>query len=187
MSAPRGRPSNEHLTERLLAQTRHLLAETGYEGTRLDAIAQAAETSKQALYRRWPDKLTLVRQALLHGLDRLQPPPPQRTNAASDLHRLMVFYEQDLFASDTGRAVLQVRSVVQLRSVPDRLNDEMTFAFRQALVGTMFEPDMETRIALLSALLWHRAERGRTSPLDTALYMVLGLSAPPAEDPFLAP
>jgi AcrR family transcriptional regulator len=41
-----------------------MLAEVGYEGLTIEAVAQAAGVSKNAIYRRWPDKVTMVLDAI---------------------------------------------------------------------------------------------------------------------------
>lgn len=44
----------------ILGATLELLAETGYEALRLDAVASRAKASKATLYRHWPGKAELV-------------------------------------------------------------------------------------------------------------------------------
>jgi AcrR family transcriptional regulator len=53
-----------------------MLAEVGYEGITIEAVAQRAGVSKNAIYRRWPDKLAMVLDTLEglapakdHGVD----------------------------------------------------------------------------------------------------------------------
>jgi AcrR family transcriptional regulator len=48
----------------VLRATVELLAETGYPGLLVAAIAQRAGTSKPAIYRRWPSKAHLVHEAV---------------------------------------------------------------------------------------------------------------------------
>ena len=48
----------------VLRATVELLAETGYPGLLVSAIAERADTSKPAIYRRWPSKSHLVREAV---------------------------------------------------------------------------------------------------------------------------
>ncbi|ETZ58985.1 bacterial regulatory s, tetR family protein [Mycobacterium sp. MAC_080597_8934] len=48
----------------MLRATVELLAETGYPGLLVSAIAQRAGTSKPAIYRRWPSKAHLVHEAV---------------------------------------------------------------------------------------------------------------------------
>jgi len=48
----------------ILGATLELLAETGYEALRLDAVASRAKASKATLYRHWPGKAELVVDAV---------------------------------------------------------------------------------------------------------------------------
>ena len=48
----------------ILGATLDVLAETGYEGLRLDAVAARAKASKATLYRHWPGKAELVVDAV---------------------------------------------------------------------------------------------------------------------------
>lgn len=50
--------------EAILNATLDLLAETGYEALRLDAVASRAKASKATLYRHWPGKAELVVDAV---------------------------------------------------------------------------------------------------------------------------
>ncbi|WP_141631619.1 helix-turn-helix domain-containing protein, partial [Mycobacterium avium] len=49
-----GRPRDPRIDAAVLRATVELLAETGYPGLLVSAIAQRAGTSKPAIYRRWP-------------------------------------------------------------------------------------------------------------------------------------
>lgn len=177
----KGRPVSNDLTAAILGVTLERLAAHGFGNTRLDDIARAARTSKQALYRRWPDKRTLITAAVTKALAGLAPPPPERANAAADLYRLMTHYERDVLDRPPGKALKQLRATDGFEPVVRGFEDEMRFAFRQVLVATPFEADMETRITLLIALLWHRAENApeKREPIDQALFLVLGLAPAP--------
>jgi AcrR family transcriptional regulator len=59
-----GRPRDPRIDAAVLRATVELLAETGYAGLLVAAIAQRAGTSKPAIYRRWPSKAHLVHEAV---------------------------------------------------------------------------------------------------------------------------
>src|SRR5580692_6587401 len=59
-----GRPRDPRIDGAVLRATVELLAETGYPGLLVSAIAQRARTSKPAIYRRWPSKAHLVHEAV---------------------------------------------------------------------------------------------------------------------------
>src|ERR1700758_824777 len=59
-----GRPRDPRIDGAVLRATVELLAETGYPGLLVSAIAERAGTSKPAIYRRWPSKAHLVHDAV---------------------------------------------------------------------------------------------------------------------------
>jgi AcrR family transcriptional regulator len=59
-----GRPRDPRIDAAVLRATVELLAETGYPGLSVSAIAERAGTSKPAIYRRWPSKAHLVHEAV---------------------------------------------------------------------------------------------------------------------------
>ncbi|MBN9326823.1 MAG: hypothetical protein BGO38_05270 [Cellulomonas sp. 73-145] len=67
VQAPRrpGRRRDDSRDDAILEATRHLLAERGYEGTTMDAVAERACAGKATVYRRWPSKVQLVVDSLL--------------------------------------------------------------------------------------------------------------------------
>lgn len=64
MTVGRGRPRDEDLDARILAVTLSLLAQNGYAGLSMVAVAEDAETTRQAIYRRWPSKADLATAAI---------------------------------------------------------------------------------------------------------------------------
>ena len=60
----RGRPRDEEADTAILDATLALLAEEGYVGLRIEAVAVRAGVAKTTIYRRWPDKLSLAIAAL---------------------------------------------------------------------------------------------------------------------------
>ncbi|MCV7145237.1 TetR/AcrR family transcriptional regulator [Mycobacterium riyadhense] len=59
-----GRPRDPRIDGAVLRATVELLAETGYPGLSVAAIAERAGTSKPAIYRRWPSKAHVVHEAV---------------------------------------------------------------------------------------------------------------------------
>lgn len=64
MTTEIGRPRDKRIDSAVLRATVELLAETGYADLSVDAIARRANTSKPAIYRRWPGKAHLVHEAV---------------------------------------------------------------------------------------------------------------------------
>jgi len=59
-----GRPRDPSIDGRVLEIARRQLAELGYEGLSLTAVADEAGTTRPALYRRWPGKAELATAAI---------------------------------------------------------------------------------------------------------------------------
>lgn len=62
--AGRGRRRDASIDARILSAARRQLACLGYEAMSLASVAEEAGTTRQALYRRWPDKAQLAAQAV---------------------------------------------------------------------------------------------------------------------------
>lgn len=59
-----GRPRNPQLDERILAVTRQVLAERGYQGLSIDTVARAAGTTRPSVYLRFAGKEDLATSAV---------------------------------------------------------------------------------------------------------------------------
>lgn len=62
--APLGRPRDPAVDDAALAAAVRLIVEQGYSGLTMERIAEHAGVSKAALYRRWPNKVELVVDAI---------------------------------------------------------------------------------------------------------------------------
>jgi AcrR family transcriptional regulator len=76
-----GRPRDGSIDQRALAAARDLLIEAGYAGTTVQAVARQAGVHASAIYRRWPSRLDLVRDAAFADF------PPGRVRPTGDLRR----------------------------------------------------------------------------------------------------
>ncbi|MGX9923154.1 TetR/AcrR family transcriptional regulator [Streptomyces sp. NPDC002248] len=65
------------------------LTARGYAGFTMDAVVRRAGTSPPVLYRRWPDRDTLVRAAVTHVLERSHIDVPDTGSLRGDLLTLM--------------------------------------------------------------------------------------------------
>ena len=70
---PHGRPRSARADAAILAATRELLAEQGWDRLSLGEVAARAGVAKSTLYRRWPGKAGLVVDAMAEVFDTLQP------------------------------------------------------------------------------------------------------------------
>lgn len=60
-----GRKRDHSLDTRILEATICILADVGFDSMTMDMVAASAKTGKATLYRRWPSKAELVRDALI--------------------------------------------------------------------------------------------------------------------------
>ena len=67
----RGRRRDDTIDARVLGVTNRHLAERGFAGVSIAAVADEAGTTRQALYRRWPTKGQLVADAIRSGGDQV--------------------------------------------------------------------------------------------------------------------
>jgi AcrR family transcriptional regulator len=65
----RGRARDPGIDARVLAAAHRYLSAVGYEAMSVAAVAHEAGTTRQALYRRWPDKVSLAADALQAAAD----------------------------------------------------------------------------------------------------------------------
>lgn len=75
------------MDEAILSATRELLAESGYAGLTMDAVAERARIGKAAIYRRHATKQEMVFSAAVHGVD--LPDPPDTGSLHGDLVALI--------------------------------------------------------------------------------------------------
>lgn len=65
------------------------LTEKGYNGLTFDAVAERAHTSRPVIYRRWPDRESLVLAAIRHHYDAEPIDVPDTGTLAGDLRELL--------------------------------------------------------------------------------------------------
>ena len=66
-----GRPRDPSIDERVVAATRELLAELGWDAMSVRGIAERSGVSRAAIHRRWPSKAHLVLDAVLGAVPAL--------------------------------------------------------------------------------------------------------------------
>lgn len=104
---PTARPGgrNARVRSQILAATTELVARNGVAGLRYEEIAELAGVNKNSVYRNWPDRAELVRDALLQYAEDSAPLRDSGNLRRDLVDFLMVFSER--LSSSTGRALLQ--------------------------------------------------------------------------------
>ncbi len=159
------RRHGDELDAAIRAAVLGLLAEHGPSGVTMEAVAAAAATSKPVLYRRWPDRGSLLRDTLL------------RIATTAIPHEDTGSYRSDMLAILRGWAALFTgpESPVLRAAVAAAAHDpELTAAFQQDVIGWRkkemaallargiergdVRPDVPVEIAreLGQSVLWHR-------------------------------
>lgn len=83
------RRRGEELERAILAAAWDQLLERGYGNFTIDAVAEAAGTSRSVLYRRWPDRDALIAATLAHGFQSSRTQPPDTGTLRGDLLELL--------------------------------------------------------------------------------------------------
>ncbi|WP_396890969.1 TetR/AcrR family transcriptional regulator [Mycobacterium sp. Z3061] len=126
----------------LLAVTLQLLAEHGYDGLTVDAVANTARASKATVYRRWPSKAELVLAAFIEGVCQVAV-APNTGSLRGDLVKIgETICEHAAQQSSTIRAVL-----VEVSRHP-------------ALADAMQHQFLDQRKALIQDVLRQAVDRG---------------------------
>jgi AcrR family transcriptional regulator len=163
MNAPaqarRGRPLDPAVGEAVLAATRELLSERGYDGLRVDDVAERAHAGLGALYRRWPTKRALV-LAALSSLAEHGEPSPRSGDPRDDLLAILEEIATAIASPDAraiaslllgsdpelAAALREAKLIPQLTRLRERL---------RAAIGDV--ADLDLRVELGPALIAFRA------------------------------
>jgi AcrR family transcriptional regulator len=99
-------PRGDKFVQRVLEIALKRLAEVGFERLSIPDIAELAAVNKTSIYRRWPSKVELVRDALAIPMGHANHPPDTGTLRGDliALARALAAFMQ----SPTGRALIQI-------------------------------------------------------------------------------
>jgi AcrR family transcriptional regulator len=141
---PVGRPRDPQVDAAVHEATAAMLAEVGYQGITIEAIAQTAGVSKNAIYRRWPDKVALV-LGTLANLTQVSSHSVDTGDIRADM-TTMLRAMSDALGSVDGRLATSLASDISR-------HPELAEAFHTQLV--------EPRRTLLAARLRRAVEAGQ--------------------------
>ncbi|WP_020658231.1 TetR/AcrR family transcriptional regulator [Amycolatopsis benzoatilytica] len=79
------------------------LAESGYAGLSMEAIARRAGVGKAALYRRWPSKLEMITELVRQSVERTLPVVPDTGSLRSDLREYLATLRGQLSGPTVNR------------------------------------------------------------------------------------
>jgi len=160
----RGRPPSPAVDERILDTALDMLAENGYAGLRLDALATRAGVAKTTILRRWPSKATVAAAAVerlaLQTID-----IPESGNLREDLHTLLT---SAVTAFTHGRGSFVPRLIresghhPEIANLLDTVIHTRRLAYRRVLGRAIarheLDPDVdqELLIDLLVGPIWTR-------------------------------
>lgn len=129
------RRRGEELERAILAAAWDRLLELGYGNFTIDAVAEAAGTSRSVLYRRWPDRDALIAATLAYGLQNSRAEVPDTGTLRGDIIEV-------LRRASTARAQLVPLMSVLMGSYFSA--DGVTFAgLRQQLIGERSNGSMD--------------------------------------------
>jgi len=169
-----GRARDPGIDARVLAVARRHLSNLGYEAMSLAAVAHEAGTTRQALYRRWPDKASLAADALLAVAE----PDPEAVSASplADLSAELADFQRGV--SRPGRLSL-VGTMLQDATAPEARAryQARVIAPRRARIRAILErarqlgmieagADLEVAVSLCTGSWYARALAGQAVPED---------------------
>jgi AcrR family transcriptional regulator len=97
----------------ILAATRELLTERGFDGLTIEAVAARAGVGKQTIYRWWPSRPALVADTLLEDADTILRPVAHTDDVAADVARWAGKLAATLTTS-WGSAMLRILTTASL-------------------------------------------------------------------------
>lgn len=95
-----GPQRNPDIDTAVLSAARELIAERGYYGASVDAIARRADVGRPTVYRRWPSKAHIVHDAVYPSVE----PAPFGTTDAAQKVAALVSGAYELFGTPAARA-----------------------------------------------------------------------------------
>ena len=192
-----GRARNPDIDVRVLAVASRHLSTLGYEAMSLAAVAHEAGTTRQALYRRWPDKASLAADALLAAAE--THPAAVSASPLADLGAELTDFQrgvslpgrlslvgtmlQDATAPE-ARARYQARVIAPRRA---RIRAILEHASQLGLIDA--DADLEVAVSLCTGSWYARALAGQPPPENWAartaalVWRSVGGIVPPADQP----
>jgi AcrR family transcriptional regulator len=193
----RGRARNPDIDARVLAVAARHLASHGYEAMSLAAVAQEAGTTRQALYRRWPDKASLAADALLAAAEaRAEARAEHESDPLADLTAELADFQRGVClpgrlslvgtmlqdgTAPAARARYQARVIAPRRA---RIRAILERARQRGMIDA--DADLEVAVTLGTGSWYARALAGEAVPENwparaaALVWRAVGGAVPPA-------
>ena len=192
-----GRARDPRIDARVLAVAGRHLSNLGYEAMSLAAVAHEAGTTRQALYRRWPDKASLAADALLAAAE--AHPEAASASPLADLSAELANFQRGV--SLPGRLSLvgtmlqdatapEARARYQARVVAPRRARIRAILERARQLGMIdADADLEVAVSLCTGSWYARALAGQPPPGNwpartaALVWRAVGGIVPPDDQP----
>ena len=192
-----GRARDPGIDARVLAVASRHLSNLGYEAMSLAAVAHEAGTTRQALYRRWPDKASLAADALLTVAEAY--PEAAAASPLADLSGKLADFQQGV--SLPGRLSLvgtmlqdatapEARARYQARVVAPRRARIRAILERARKLGMIdANADLEVAVSLCTGSWYALALAGQSPPGNwpartaALVWRAAGGIVPPGDQP----
>jgi AcrR family transcriptional regulator len=180
MTGTRGRPRSEDTRRAILRAALELCARDGYQDLTIKAIADAAGAGRQTVYRWWPDKASVLMEALV-GLAEENPALLVRAESADVLGEVesLLTATYELARELTGQALVGLMADAQRDPVLSKRLQEAVIGPRRATLRTLLRRGVDngefTEVVPLDLVvdfafgaMWYRL-LSRHAPVDGAL------------------
>lgn len=191
--APATRRRSEKSRVAIVAATRELLLERGFDGLSIEAVAARAGVGKQTIYRWWPSRPALVADVLLEDAPQLLAPVPHTDDLIGDL----VAWADRLAAALTterGHAMLRILTVASMEHADTaaRLRDGFGLPLHRSVqdrftaAGVGSEAAESAADAIVGGVVYAIQREGRAYSRQraqrTARIIVASIGAPSRQD-----
>jgi AcrR family transcriptional regulator len=190
---PVGRPRSAEADAAIADAVLGLLAESGFEGVTVEAVAQRAGVARSTVYRRFPDRIRLV-ESVLHQACQIPVVEPDTGSVGGDLLAIATGLRRVLTTTEFGRALPAVvaaaagnAEVAEAHRAFVATRRRVSFdAVRRGVERGEVDPDLdpEVLIDMVVGPVFHRLFMSRRSVTDDWLAELVERSvracAPPA-------
>ncbi|MFQ6327988.1 TetR/AcrR family transcriptional regulator [Nocardia sp. CWNU-33] len=180
MTGTRGRPRSEEVRRAILHAALELCERDGYQELTIKAIADAAGAGRQTVYRWWPDKASILMEALVDLAREHEAAlvPVESTDVLGDIERLLTT-TYELARKTTGQALVGLMADAQRDPVLSKRLQDTVIGPRRTALRAVLQRGVDSGELVATAPLdlvvdfafgamWYRLLSGH-APVDAAL------------------